>query len=330
MSDIPNSKNNIKEKKEMAINRDRDNNTRQRTRTVFVPVNVGGGGGGGTQEKIKVGETGLRFQETHFTEIPEIFDFSDVTNFSYMFTNCYSLTSIPKIDYSKITNYQNAFVRTKVEDFSKVNTINATTLEGIFYGCSTITESPVIDCSHATNLFRLFWQCANLTDAHVINTGLAQRMDCMFESCGKLTGITETISLSSCTNANSMFAGCSSLKRIPNLINTTKLTSITNIFGGCHSLITIPEMDWSNVTSVWVWAEFNSCSSLTDVGGFIGLKVEINMSSCPLTHDSIMNIINKAADVTENPKTMTFGETNLAKLSDEEKAIATAKGWTLA
>lgn len=313
----------------MAININRDRNTsRQRTRTVFVPVNIGGGGG--TQEKIKVGEMNIKFTETNFTEIPEIFDFSDVTNFSNMFTNCYSLTSIPKIDYAKITNYQNAFVHTKVEDFSKVNTINATTLEAMFYGCSTITESPILDCSNATNLFRLFWECNNLTDAHVINTGLAQRMDGMFESCGKLTGITETIDLSSCTNCNSMFAGCSSLKRIPNLINTTKLTSITNIFGGCSSLVTIPEMNWSNVTSVWVWAEFNGCSSLTDVGGFIGLKVEINMSSCPLTHDSIMNIINKAADVTENPKTMTFGETNLAKLSDEEKAIATAKGWTLA
>ena len=304
-----------------------NNRDRQRTRVVFVPVNTGGGG---SQEKIKVGESGLKFSNTTFTEMPEVFDFSDVTDFSNMFTNCYSLTSIPKIDYSKITNYQNAFIHTKVEDFSKVNTINATTLEAMFYGCFTITESPILDCSNATNLFRLFWECGNLTDAHVINTGLAQRMDCMFDSCGKLTGITETIDLSSCTNANSMFAGCSSLKRIPNLINTTKLTSITNIFGGCHSLITIPEMDWSNVTSVWVWAEFNGCSSLTDVGGFIGLKVEINMSSCPLTHGSLMNIINKAADVTENPKTMTFGESNLAKLTDEEKAIATNKGWTLA
>ena len=33
---------------------------------------------------------------------------------------------------------------------------------------------------------------------------------------------------------------------------------------------------------------------------------------------------------TSDPQTLTFGATNLAKLTDEEKAIATSKGWTLA
>ena len=49
-----------------------------------------------------------------------------------------------------------------------------------------------------------------------------------------------------------------------------------------------------------------------------------------LTHDSLMNVINEAGDVTSNPQTLTLGTTNLNKLTDEEKAIATNKGWTLA
>ena len=76
---------------------------------------------------------------------------------------------------------------------------------------------------------------------------------------------------------------------------------------------------------------FNGCSSLTDLGGFTGLKVNLELSSSSkITHESLLNVINKAADVTASPKTLTLGSTNLAKLSDEEKAIATNKGWTLA
>ena len=88
-------------------------------------------------------------------------------------------------------------------------------------------------------------------------------------------------------------------------------------------------MDFSNVTNAT--DSFWNCQSLTDLGGFIGLKVGINLSACTaLTHDSLLNVINKVADVTASPKTLTLGSTNLAKLTDEEKAIATSKGWTLA
>ena len=87
-------------------------------------------------------------------------------------------------------------------------------------------------------------------------------------------------------------------------------------------------MDVSNVTEIGFI--FRACSSLTDLGGFIGLKLNLDLSaSSKITHDSLMNVINKAADVTASPATLTLGSTNLAKLTDEEKAIATNKGWTL-
>ena len=52
-------------------------------------------------------------------------------------------------------------------------------------------------------------------------------------------------------------------------------------------------------------------------------------ASNKLTHDSIMVIINGLQTVTTT-QTLTLGSTNLAKLTDEEKKIATDKGWTLA
>ena len=51
-----------------------------------------------------------------------------------------------------------------------------------------------------------------------------------------------------------------------------------------------------------------------------------------VVHSSMINIINQAADLNSlgiTGKTMNFGGTNLAKLTDEQKAVATSKGWTL-
>ena len=57
------------------------------------------------------------------------------------------------------------------------------------------------------------------------------------------------------------------------------------------------------------------------------------LSSCSnLTHDSLMDVINKLYDLASNGKNsqkLVLGSTNLAKLTEEEIAIATNKGWTV-
>ena len=75
------------------------------------------------------------------------------------------------------------------------------------------------------------------------------------------------------------------------------------------------------------------CESLTTLGGFGAIKESINLSYSPnLTAESIMNVITQAANLNElgiTGKKMTFGSTNLAKLTDAQKGVATSKGWTL-
>ena len=100
------------------------------------------------------------------------------------------------------------------------------------------------------------------------------------------------------------------------------------MLSGCRSLTSVPLFDTSNVTDMG--SMFYDCSSLTTLGGFTGLKVNLNLSSCPLlTKESILNVFNKAANVKSSPKTLTLGSTNLSKLTTSEKAIATNKGWVL-
>ena len=95
----------------------------------------------------------------------------------------------------------------------------------------------------------------------------------------------------------------------------------------CPSLTTMGQLDLSKGSSFYnAWY---NCPALTNLGGFGAIKQSFSLSaSTKLTVESLMNIINQAATVTG--KTMTLGSTNLAKLTDEQKSVATSKGWTLA
>lgn len=59
----------------------------------------------------------------------------------------------------------------------------------------------------------------------------------------------------------------------------------------------------------------------------IDLK-NIQLENCPLSVDSIVGLLN-ALPQTVNGYSFQIGANNIAKLSDEQKAIATDKGWTL-
>ena len=80
-------------------------------------------------------------------------------------------------------------------------------------------------------------------------------------------------------------------------------------------------------TSSSAFAECTGLENIT-ISGTIGKA--IGFPDCKnLTHDSLMSIIEHLGTVT-SAVACTLGTTNLAKLTDAEKAIATQKGWTLA
>ena len=73
---------------------------------------------------------------------------------------------------------------------------------------------------------------------------------------------------------------------------------------------------------------FASDTKLTNVTVGVGFNCNLNISAGTFTADIINNIIANYAY--SSGKTLTIGSANLAKLSDDEKAVATAKGLTLA
>lgn len=74
-----------------------------------------------------------------------------------------------------------------------------------------------------------------------------------------------------------------------------------------------------------------NCKSLKYIRfvGIISLSLSLSYNTL-LDKNSIMSAINALKDLTgETSQTLTLGATNLNKLTDEQKAIATAKNWIL-
>ena len=150
-------------------------------------------------------------------------------------------------------------------------------------------------------------------------------MSKMFHTCAKLTSV-PLFDTSKVTDMNYMFCSCSSLTSVP-LFDTSKVTDMSYMFYSCSSLTSVPSFDTSKVTNMS--SMFYSCSSLETIHmRNIGADLDIH-SSTKFTHEALLEIIGNLKTVTAT-KRLTMGATNLAKLTEEDKAIATNKGWTLA
>ena len=164
------------------------------------------------------------------------------------------------------------------------------------------------------------------------------------------------VDMISIVNLSFLFSGCTSLTSLtlPNGFGQNA-TNISNCFNGCYKLptLTLPDGFGQNATNTGgcfsqcfvlqtltlpngfgqnatnISNCFSGCTALTDISGSPNFKVSLSLSDCKnLTHDSVIVVINGLQTVTG--QTLTLGSTNLAKLSDAEKKMASDKGWTLA
>lgn len=108
----------------------------------------------------------------------------------------------------------------------------------------------------------------------------------------------------------------------------------TQVFRG-SKIKNIPSITVESGQTFVNW--FVECSDLENITfteeSVIGNNISFS-SSKNLSHDSLMSIINALADKTSDTSgtqfVCTLGTDNLNKLTNEEKAIATGKGWGLA
>lgn len=139
---------------------------------------------------------------------------------------------------------------------------------------------------------------------------------------------------SKATSLSSMF-GYSAVLDVP-VINTTSADQVDRIFESSRILKTIDTLVLRDNGSQTFNNVFVNCNELENLAieGAIGQN-GFNVQWCSkLTHDSLISIINALQDKTSDTSgtvwKVTVGETNLAKLSDDELEIARQKGWNIA
>ena len=121
----------------------------------------------------------------------------EVTNMSYMFDNCSSLTSL---------------------DVSKFNTAKVTNMSFMFRGCSGLTSLDVskFNTAEVTHMGDMFRWCSGLTslDLSSFNTAKVENMSVMFGGCWKLTTIyvSDDFTIGKVSGSDNMFEGCNQLK----------------------------------------------------------------------------------------------------------------------
>ena len=261
-------------------------------------------------------------------KIPQL-DTSSATNMTAMFNGCRKITTLPMMDTSQVTNMKQ-FVSgcNALKTIPLLDTSSVTDMSSMFSGCPQLKTIPAINTSSATNMASMFQSCSALEEIPLLDTSSATTVASMFASCSSLRTI-PALDISSATNTSLMFSGCYSLDYIP-LLDTSKAINMNNMFANVYSIQVLPALDCSKVTTANNFTNFITNSHALVKMNATGMKYAFNLSTAIfMTREEIVNVLNNLGRVTSST-TLTLGSTNLAKLSAEDKAIATSKGWTLA
>ena len=250
-------------------------------------------------------------------------------------------------------------------DLTMISPKNETSLDSLFFASRKIINLDVSnwDTSNVTSMRLTFESMVNLKSLKCADWDVSNVTDfyAIFDDCNNLKTLdVSKWNTSSATNMANMFSGNHLETLDVSNFNTSKVTNMKLMFSDCWSLthLDISNFDTSNVLKLdsafagWshVCEELNiSGLNLTKVtnieNAFIntnckvircdGLRLpNIDMrniglhTSTALTVDSIVGLLN-ALPQSDKGYLFQIGSDNIAKLSDEQKAIATNKGWTL-
>ena len=171
-------------------------------------------------------------------------DTSQVTDMSYMFSECNGLTSldVSKFDTSQVTNMDYMFKSCNgltSLDVSKFDTSQVTTMTWMFAECSSLTSLDVskFDTSKVTNMSYMFYNCRSLTslDVSKLDTSNVTNMSGMFENVRRLTSLdVSNFDTSQVIDMSWMFGNCSGLTSLDvSSFDTSQVTNIDSMFCNC-------------------------------------------------------------------------------------------------
>lgn len=183
-----------------------------------------------------------------------------------------------------------------------------------------IFKSTFADCTELTELDLSAWDISS-----------AEEIERMFQNTPKLTKLDVSTWKIPATvkSMYSMFYQCG-LNNMDFLKNwdVSNIKKMDNMIYSCKNLKSLDLSGWDvgNVISFGNFCSF--CDVLEDFKAPKNIKASIKFDYSKLNYESLMSIINNLAPV-ETTQTLTIGSDLLNKLSAEDIAIATQKGWTV-
>lgn len=205
------------------------------------------------------------------------------------------------------------------------DTKNVTHMEQMFANQRFLTSVPLLNTGNVTSMNSMF--AGAKTSAPPFNNGGApplfdtsnvRDIRYMFDAPGAQSSPT--------TRANNMTA-------LP-LYDFSSVTMCAYFLRGCRSLHSVPALNFSSlpVSSVELayedWAQYSGIREIHIVDIHYNFNISFTNS---FTREAIVEIIGNLRDLTgSTAKTLTMGATNMAKLTTDDIAVATAKNWTIA
>lgn len=227
-------------------------------------------------------------------------------------------------DIKVMNSTTSSMVINRLLEYYSFTGVISTSANNLLWGCDRLNVIPQLELTNTTSAKGIVKDCKNLKAVSIDIRNVTNASE-MFSNCFVLDKI-HLLNTNKITNASSMFSYCNSLKSLPQ-IDLTSCTTVNNAFRNCHSLTSVPRIDVGNVTDMGYCIAYDYLLSKI---GFYNIKVSFDISTLlMLSQSELVNILNNLATV-ETTQTLTLGSKLLAKLTDEEKAIATEKNWTLA
>lgn len=230
---------------------------------------------------------------TKLESIPELIWHTDSTNVSNMFRGCKSLRTLPvlnKINWSTITNASGMFAESAIEGILELDLPNIEDFGLIIHDTINLKEVSI-----TSNGYSLYNANLGKLNLNKINLHLEYVGDC------------------------SGFDGESYVREM--VINLPSNGSQFTIPNSCITA------QFENTIMYPLWINYDSCLKYMTISGIICTDWDLTNATL-LTKRSLLSVLN-ALNPDHEGGTLTLGETNLAKLTEEEKAIATNKGWNL-
>lgn len=213
-------------------------------------------------------------------------DTSAITDMSYMFAQCQSLTTITieGIDTQNVKTMHKMFSSCNSLTgltLTNFNTKNVTDMGRMFENCSKLVALDVssFDTENVTDFSYMFRYCGSVSSLDLTNfeTQNGETMQNMFDRCHSLKTLDlSSFVTSSVTNMDYMFGNCKELLTIKmENFDTSKVTTMAHMFSNCSKLVSLDllSFDTSNVRNMTYM--FAGCSVLTDlkIGHFDTAKV---------------------------------------------------------